>query len=134
CGLVLACTMIADHHDRRLRSKGRGATMKRPSRIKASGKSSGRALDRSSVEPLLPVPIPHTTARLARGMRAGRWLFASGQAGTDYVNGLAPDVVQAERPLNGESQYKRESRRMYSNVKEVLATVGAGFADVVRVD
>jgi enamine deaminase RidA (YjgF/YER057c/UK114 family) len=108
--------------------------MKRPSRVKASGKSSGRALDRSSVEPLLPVPIPHTTARLARGVRAGRWLFASGQAGTDYVNGLAAEVVQAERPLNGESQYKRESRRMYGNVKEVLATAGAGFADVVRVD
>src|SRR5262245_2057009 len=108
--------------------------MKRPSRVKASGKTSERALDRMSVEPLLPVPIPHTTARLARGIRAGRWLFASGQAGTDYVNGLAAEVVQPERPLNGESQYKRESRRMYRNVKEVLATAGAGFADVVRVD
>src|SRR5262249_37167769 len=105
--------------------------MKRPSRVKASGKSSARELDRISVEPLLPVPIPHTAARLARGVRAGRWLFASGQAGTDYVNGLASEVVQAERPLNGESQYKRESRRMYSNVKEVLATMKAGFADVV---
>ena len=56
-----------------------------------------------AVEPLLPVAIPHTTARLARGIRAGRWVFATGQSGTDYVNGLAPEVVQAERPLNGES-------------------------------
>ena len=67
-------------------------------------------------------------------MRAGRWVFASGQAGTDYVNGLAPDVVQADRPLNGESHYKREARRIYRNVKEVLAEVGAGIPDVVRVD
>ena len=67
-------------------------------------------------------------------MRAGRWVFASGQAGTDYVNGLAPDVVQADRPLNGESQYKREARRLYRNATEVLAAVGAGTADVVRVD
>lgn len=113
--------------------------MKRPSSVKNSGKSknskkSKNAADRTSVEPLLPVPIPHTGARLARGMRAGRWVFASGQAGTDYVNGLAPNVVQSDRPLNGESHYKRESRRLYSNVKEVLAEVGAGFADVVRVD
>jgi enamine deaminase RidA (YjgF/YER057c/UK114 family) len=88
----------------------------------------------ASVEPLLAVPIPHTGARLARGIRAGRWLFASGQAATDYVNGLAPDVVQAERPLNGESHYKREARRIYRNVQEVLAQVGAKFSDVVRVD
>jgi enamine deaminase RidA (YjgF/YER057c/UK114 family) len=88
----------------------------------------------ADVEPLLPVAIPHTGFRLARGIRAGRWLFASGQAATDYVNGLAPQVVQAGHPLNGESVYKREARRTYANVKEVLAAAGAGFADVVRVD
>src|SRR5262249_32917539 len=53
------------------------------------------------IKPILPVAIPQTNARLARGMRAGRWLFATGQSGTDYVNGLAPEVVQAEHPLNG---------------------------------
>jgi enamine deaminase RidA (YjgF/YER057c/UK114 family) len=108
--------------------------MKRPSPPKKTDKNSKPARDHVSVEPLLPVAIPHSGARLARGMRAGRWVFASGQAATDYVNGLAPDVVQIERPLNGESQYKREARRIYRNVKEVLAEVGAGIADVVRVD
>jgi enamine deaminase RidA (YjgF/YER057c/UK114 family) len=88
----------------------------------------------AGVEPLLPVGIPHTGFRLARGIRAGRWLFASGQAATDYVNGLAPDVAQTDHPLNGESIYKREARRIYANVKEVLAAGGAGIADVVRVD
>lgn len=87
-----------------------------------------------AVEPLLPVAIPHTAFRLARGIRAGRWLFASGQAATDYVNGIAPDIVRAHHPLDGESIYKRESRRIYANVKEVLAAAGAGFGDVVRVD
>jgi len=94
-----------------------------------------RSVDyRTAIEALLPVPIPHTEFRLARGICAGRWLFASGQAATDYANGIAPDVVQAEHPLNGESIYKRESRRIYANVKEVLAAAGAGVADVVRVD
>lgn len=108
--------------------------MKRPPRTKALGKNEKAMTDRAMVEPLLPVPIPHTSAWLARGVRAGRWMFASGQAGTDYVNGLASEVVQGDRPLSGESQYKREARRTYGNVKEVLATVGAGVADIVRVD
>jgi enamine deaminase RidA (YjgF/YER057c/UK114 family) len=87
-----------------------------------------------AVEPLLPMPIPHTPFRLARGIRAGRWLFASGQAATDYVNGIAPDVIQAHHPLDGESIYKRESRRLYANVKEVLEAAGAGIGHVVRLD
>src|SRR5947209_11083606 len=99
---------------------------------KTSGES--KTSKGASVEPLLPVPIPHTGARLARGIRAGQWVFATGQAGTDYVNGLAPEVVQADRPLSGESHYKRETRRLYGNVKEVLAEVGADFSNVVRVD
>ncbi len=90
--------------------------------------------ERISVEPLLPVAIPHTNARLARGVRAGRWVMATGQAGTDYVSGVAPDLVQADHPLNGETFHKRQARRTYENVKEVLAEVGAGIADVVRVD
>ena len=110
--------------------------MKRPSRPKTSRAQASHSPTSGhvSVEPLLPVPIPHTEARLARGMRAGRWVFASGQAATDYMNGLAPDVAQTEHPLNGESQYKREARRIYRNVKEVLDEVGAGIPDVVRVD
>ena len=106
--------------------------MKRPRPTKAQSRT--KKPQRISVEPLLPVPIPHTSAKLARGIRAGRWVFATGQCGTDYVNGIAPDVLRADHPLNGESQYKRESRRLYRNIAEVLGEVGASFPDVVRVD
>jgi enamine deaminase RidA (YjgF/YER057c/UK114 family) len=102
----------------------------RPTKTPSITKKSQRV----SVEPLLPVSIPHSSAKLARGIRAGRWIFATGQCGTDYVNGIAPDVLRADHPLNGESQYKRESRRLYNNVAEVLGEVGASFPDVVRVD
>src|SRR5580698_10254981 len=89
---------------------------------------------KSAVEALLPVSIPHTDARLARGIRAGRWVFASGQAATDYVNGVAPAALRAEHPRNGESKYKREARLIYQNVKDVLAEVGSDITDAVRVD
>src|SRR5262245_16324815 len=106
--------------------------MKRPRPTKAQSRT--KKPQRISVEPLLPVPITPTAAMLARGIRAGRWVFATGQCGTDYVNGIAPDVLRADHPLNGESQYKRESRRLYRNIAEVLGEVGASFPDVVRVD
>ena len=93
-----------------------------------------REAARSAVEAVLPVPIPHTGATFARGIRAGRWLFATGLSGTDYVNGMAPEVLAADHPLNGEPPGKREARRIFRNVEEVLAAVGAGFPDVVRVD
>src|SRR3954452_12651529 len=64
--------------------------MQRPGPTKAPSRT--EKLQRISVEPLLPVPIPHTSAKLARGIRAGRWVFATGQCGTDYVNGIAPGV------------------------------------------
>jgi enamine deaminase RidA (YjgF/YER057c/UK114 family) len=109
--------------------------MKRPHPVKKSSPIiATKKSPRISIEPLLPVPIPHTSAKLARGIRAGRWAFATGQCGTDYINGIAPDVLRVDHPLNGESHYKRESRKLYRNVAEVLCEVGAGFSDVVRVD
>jgi enamine deaminase RidA (YjgF/YER057c/UK114 family) len=110
--------------------------VKRQLRTKApsAGKKQRSQPDRNALEPLLPVAIPHTGARLARGMRAGRWVFAPGQAATDYINGLAPDVEQPKNPLNGEPRYKREARRIYRNVADVLAEAGTELSDVVRVD
>jgi len=42
--------------------------------------------------------------------------------------------VSADRPFNGVAHSKREARRLYQNVKEVLAEAGASIPDVVRVD
>src|SRR5215218_4625510 len=43
---------------------------------------------------LLPLDVAYTPHRLARGVRAGHWVFATGQAGTDSTNGIAPEVIQ----------------------------------------
>lgn len=91
-------------------------------------------LKASDVEALLPVTIPGADFTFARGIRAGAWVFATGQCGTDYVNDLAPEVVGGSHPLNGEPPCKREARRLFQNVKEVLAEVDADFPHVVRID
>lgn len=83
---------------------------------------------------VLPVDVPGTQCRLARGIRAGRWLFATGQAGTDYVHGLAPEVLQSGHPFDGPSKAHREARQLFQNVDEVLAAGGSNAASVVRID
>jgi len=88
----------------------------------------------ASTTALLPTLIPGTDIRFARGIRAGRFCFATGLSGTDYVNGLAPDVANPGHPLNGPPLSKRESSRLYRNLGEILSETGLNFANVVRVD
>ena len=38
---------------------------------------------RPAVEPLLPVTLPKSDIRYAPGIKAGRWIFATGLKGTD---------------------------------------------------
>jgi enamine deaminase RidA (YjgF/YER057c/UK114 family) len=83
---------------------------------------------------ILPVTVPNTPHRFARGIRAGRWVFATGQCGTDHVHGLAPEVLQAGHPYNGPSKAHREARRLFGNVDEVLSAGGSGAGNVVRID
>lgn len=86
------------------------------------------------VTAVLPVDIPHSEVRFARGIKAGNWVFATGQSGTDHVNGIAPQVLRSQHPLNGEPKAKREARRIYENIKEVLSEADSSIAKVVRVD
>jgi len=87
-----------------------------------------------ATQAILPVDIPNTPHRLARGIRAGRWLFATGQAGTDQRNAIALEVLQSGHPFDGPSKAHREARRLFRNVDEVLAAGGSNAANVVRVD
>ena len=88
----------------------------------------------ASTIPILPVDVPGTPHRLARGVRAGRWLFATGQCGTDYMHGMATDVLQAGHPFDGPSKSHREARRIFQNIAEVLAAGGSSPESVVRID
>lgn len=88
----------------------------------------------AATQAILPVGIPNTPYRWARGVKAGRWLFATGQCGTDYVNAMAPEVLQSGHPFDGPSQSHREARRIFANVAEVLAAGGSTPGDVVRID
>jgi enamine deaminase RidA (YjgF/YER057c/UK114 family) len=87
-----------------------------------------------TTQAILPVHLPRLGATLARGMRAGRWLFATGLNGAVPGVGLPPSVTGGRNPLAGEPPCKREARALFANTGEVLAAAGLGFADCVRID
>ncbi len=89
----------------------------------------------SAVTPLLPVTIQPGNVRYAPGVRAGRWIFATGHKGTaDFVNGMAPEVIDATAPRHSVPKYKKEARRIFANFAKVLKAGGSDRKHVVRVD
>jgi enamine deaminase RidA (YjgF/YER057c/UK114 family) len=47
---------------------------------------------------------------------------------------MAPEVLQSGHPFDGLSQPRREAKRIFHNVAEVLAAGGSSPAEVVRID
>ncbi len=93
------------------------------------------ASSRPAVTPLLPVTIQPGNIRYAPGVRAGRWIFATGHKGTaDFVNGMAPEVTDAAAPRHSVPKYKKEARRIFANFAKVLKAGGSDRKHVVRVD
>ena len=90
---------------------------------------------RSAVTALLPVTIQPGGIRYAPGVRAGRWVFATGHKGVaDFAGGMAPEVVDKAAPLHGLPKHKKEARRIFANFDKVLKAGGTDRKHVVRVD
>src|SRR5436190_22781144 len=90
---------------------------------------------RNAVTPLLPVVIEPGGVRYAPGIRAGRWVFATGHKGTAQFGGpMAPEVLDFAAPRRGVPRSRKEAKRIFENFDEVLKAGGSGRAHVVRID
>jgi enamine deaminase RidA (YjgF/YER057c/UK114 family) len=90
---------------------------------------------KTATTPLLPVTIQPGGVRYAPGIRAGRWVFATGHKGTaDFVSGMAPEVLDAAAPRHGVPKTKKEAERIFANFAKVLKAGGSDRKHVVRVD
>jgi enamine deaminase RidA (YjgF/YER057c/UK114 family) len=78
------------------------------------------------VTPLLPLVIQPGNIRYAAGVRAGRWVFATGHK--------AAGVVDPRAPRFGLPKHKLESQRIFANLDKVLDAGGAERRHVVRID
>ena len=91
--------------------------------------------NRSAATPLLPVTVGPGGIRYAPGVRAGRWVFATGHKGTaDFAGAMAPEVLDAAAPHHGLPKHKKEAQRIFANLQQVLDAGGTGRAHVVRID
>jgi len=87
-----------------------------------------------SVEPLLPVELGAGKIKFAQGMKAGRWVFASGLMAQDFVNGIAPDVLAESAPHAGLPKREKEALRIFENLDAVLRSAGTDRGNLVRTD
>jgi enamine deaminase RidA (YjgF/YER057c/UK114 family) len=87
-----------------------------------------------SVEPLLPVELGAGKIRFAQGMKAGRWVFASGLMAQDFLHGIAPDVLSESMPHAGLPKREKEAAALFRNLDAVLQAAGTDRTNLVRTD
>lgn len=88
----------------------------------------------ASVEPLLPVELGPGRVKFAQGVKAGRWVFATGLMAQDFANGIAPDVLSERMPHAGLPKREKEAARIFQNLDAVLRAAGTERANLVRTD
>jgi enamine deaminase RidA (YjgF/YER057c/UK114 family) len=88
----------------------------------------------ATVEPLLPVELGPGKVKFAQGVKAGRWVFATGLMAQDFVNGIAPDVLAERTPHAGMPKREKEALRIFENLDSVLRAAGTDRSNLVRTD
>src|SRR5712671_1399972 len=88
----------------------------------------------ASAEALLPVELGAGKVKFAQGVKAGRWVFATGLMAQDFVNGIAPDVLAERAPHAGLPKREKEALRIFENLDAVLRAAGTDRRNLVRTD
>ena len=78
------------------------------------------------MQPLFPTTLQPGNVRYAAGVRAGRWVFATGHKATDVVDPAAPRY--------GLPKHKLEAQRIFAGLDRVLEAGGAARKHVLRID
>ena len=87
-----------------------------------------------NAEPLLPVELGAGKVKFAQGIKAGRWVFATGVMAQDFKNGIAPDVLSERAPHAGLPKREKEALRIWQNIDAVLRAAGTDRSNLVRTD
>jgi enamine deaminase RidA (YjgF/YER057c/UK114 family) len=87
-----------------------------------------------AAHPLLPVAIGRANVLYAQGVRAGRWVFATGHLAQDFRTGIVQDVAAARNPHGGLPRHQKEAARIFDNINAVLEAGGTSLGSVVRLD
>src|SRR5690348_13313072 len=85
-----------------------------------------------SAEPLLPVELGAGKVKFAQGIKAGRWVFATGVMAQDFKNGIAPDVLAERAPHAGLPKREKEAQRIFQHLDAVLRAADTDPSNLVR--
>jgi enamine deaminase RidA (YjgF/YER057c/UK114 family) len=88
----------------------------------------------ATVEPLLPVELGTGKVKFAQGVKAGRWVFATGLMAQNFLNGIAPEVLAERAPHAGLPKREKEALRIFENLDTVLRAAGTDRSNLVRTD
>ena len=87
-----------------------------------------------NAEPLLPVELGPAKVKFAQGMKAGRWVFATGLMAQDFKSGIAPNILAEQAPHAGLPKREKEAQRIFDNLDAVLSAAGTDRSNLVRTD
>lgn len=88
----------------------------------------------TEAQPLLPVELGPGKIKFAPGMKAGRWVFATGVMAQDFKSGMAPDVLAEAAPHAGAPKREKEALRIFENIDAVMKAAGTDRSNLVRTD
>lgn len=86
------------------------------------------------VEILASARLGKQGVHYASGVRAGRWVFATGCLAQDFRDGYSVDVVAPRAPHAGRPKREKEAELIFDHAEEVLRLGGTSLKNVVRTD
>src|SRR5258705_13679408 len=87
-----------------------------------------------TAEPLLPVELGAGKVKFAQGIKAGRWVFATGVMAQDFKNGIAADELSERAPHAGLPKREKEALSIWQNIDAELRAAGTDRCNLVRTD
>lgn len=85
-------------------------------------------------QPLLPVELGPGSVHYAQGVKAGRWVFASGHLAQDFKNGVPQSVRAAGMPLETPTPAECEAELIFDHLDALLVAAGTSRENIVRID
>lgn len=87
-----------------------------------------------ATQAILPVELGAGRVRYAQGIRAGRWVFATGLMAQDFTTGIAPDVLARRLPHAGLPKREKEAALIFAHLGKILQAAGTEPVNLVRTD
>ncbi len=85
-------------------------------------------------EIIVPEDLPRSPLNISPAVKAGPWLFPSGQMATDFKNGLAPEARVSKGFPTSHSHIRLQTHVMFENSRKIALAAKTDLNNMVRTD